>query len=487
LSETGFGFFVPPKLSRNDPVRIRRLPERSGVRGNRLSKDESARLTALRDERWEILRRGRQKLTTALLYDEAWEESLDSLHAVLASGQRDAETAACLKRIHGKATHDLPLAALGRALSPSRCDLLRLEAVSESLFYLAEKMAPLYLDYAVRLNLWTRSLVPPNKQGAVILFSGRDSIPLMMAYRQLPKLGRMPMLSSSISARWVPFNRFNIWNATDPSNDDRDAIEREALILARAYERNRLRGKKVVVSDWGFEGSIEQIHWLLLDKQERPSELFHFLFFSNSPFPLAQQKVPGGGAKGLDISALQFHRKKGYLEAEELAALPGLETSEAQGLLVNTLQALGCGINECRADALRDHPRERDYLGTAYKFVSLQQMVASYAFLQGVHFFLNRLSPNSDGRLDSTQKASQVRAVFDLILNQPAFFRAMIEPQDAGVLNRDFLSEKIALDVSAALAAVGQPPPATSSIIKGDLKRRGLDGWDAHDRFDPPP
>ncbi len=274
--------------------------------------------------------------------------------------------------------------------------------------HMARLLAPFYTSFATWFANINRHLL--NRSECYIMFSGRDAIPLQLVFSKMNIF--QPYYQKMITS---PFNRGNIIHLYKRCHDQ-NLAKKEKQSVIDYYISEKLTDKLITVVDFGFFGTLERTHQLILYEA---GAISRNILANHCLIVRMKRSIKDLTVFDKAISTNSFSRAKiGQLESIDKDYFPNIhgfinsraiETKsffevDDQDLLISMdrpfiywLQEIGSGITESRYNILLD--RSEDYLiSTAVKFASLQQIVGYIAFLENLPFFIMQNNPDAGSR-----------------------------------------------------------------------------------------
>ncbi len=422
-------------------------------------------------KRLEILQHGRNALTHELALNTPFYLNFQEVYDS-GSGERDTFTQDQIQKLT-TIKRDIPRLAeevLGRPLEEGERELLRLNETADVFFTIAQHMPGLYLDFARDMIEKTKELgIDLDDPKLVYLFSGRDSFPFLMGYRELEKRRGL-----DVKDIYAPFNRVGFQKFFGTRENEIEFLKD----LEHFYSENGIDKSRMLVVDFGFIGSLERINQIILPDSVKPEQMYHFLFTSfkkkGAP-PWFLERLRSMNYSTTSDEEHVNHETFGYLNAlvERHSDDPKLMEIMTGGMDPNIdwkpylnpfslfLQEMGAGVNESRQDSLSTG-NKRAYKGTHLKFAHLQQFIAVQAYLEGLSIALPAFK---DDPTDESAITS-LKYIYELFNNNKPFFQEFIPQEDRRHIPEP-KSSPIFMEVTADLehlktipiSTVKPPPP----------------------------
>lgn len=317
--------------------------------------------------------------------------------------------------------------------------------------YSAKLLAPFYESYAY----WFYSQIEDRikKKKYKLIFSGRDSYPYKLALNLLPK-----MKKKTHKMIYLPFNRGNIIHLYRRCyNPQYTQVEIKSIV--DFYINNKLLNNRLIVCDFGFFGTLERTHQLILfsEKLIKKNILFSHLVVVKMKRSATDKTVFD---KAIDPRSFEFNKLKrlvktdrnyysqihgffnsGLINTNNFFKLNGDLLINMDKTFIYWLQEIGSGIEESRHYILQD--RSKDYLSsTNVKLASIQQLTAYLTFLKVLPDFLtysNNVDPES---LENFYKEYKE--------NLP-FWQQLIAYEDRASIDMTFKYEKLLKNINKEL------------------------------------
>ncbi len=257
-----------------------------------------------------------------------------------------------------------------------------IENISEIYFRLGEKMAPLYIAFAD----WIYKQIE-EKENAVIVFEGRDSLGFFIAYKR--RHG-----DKGVKCLYAPISRATV--LSHYINEDKEGqTEKEQERIVDFYKRKELAEKNIYFVDFGFRGTLPRLEQLILKEREQPQpkDVRILLFIKkNSPVMHTEKgQMRDKAFKKLNKTELNkidednLKKVEGFLNSAEsignsLDIAPGSDEGDD---FYMTLQELASYIMEAREDSLASF-NDRMPHKTSLAVTSIQALTAKYSFFNGL-------------------------------------------------------------------------------------------------------
>lgn len=396
-----------------------------------IKEDVDGRIAAARKE---ILDENRTDITSELFKDEDFKASTDSLHSSLrvSSEQISDDEEAKLRHIQEK-TRDLVSNTTFIHLDTESKE--KLDQISEIFFHLGKEALPIYASYVANIKPFLEHI--GYTQNPALLYSGRDSFPFMLSAKERDEL-------RGIHQVYAPFNRLNSRQLFDKESKQRMKFISD---IRDFYKKNDIFDAQLVISDFGFNGTIERLHRVLLYPEGGLHQMHHFVFskgtYNDPRFEANLKKV---ATLGFDTSIDAAYKANVYgyqsavsnrIEDDDFSYIAGHSERSAEPSwhqevypFLHFLQEIGSGVNESRQDSLR-RGDEKAFKGTHYKFASAQALTAHYAYLQSLSYYLKN-SDSAHASMEDLQPLAieRIKNLFGLFKNNRKFFNEFMDIPD---------------------------------------------------------
>lgn len=377
--------------------------------------------------RQKILIPHRELLTNQLTKNDSFQNELSKLYRI-SSRFFYPDLTSIQNEIH----HNSNL-FIGRDLTSFEID--QINKIISVVLHLSEEMTPFYKQYVQWVYEYIKDTI--HKDSSLqILFSGRDSYPFFLAALQHSELKKFKE-----NIHHVLFNRGNIIHLYKRCYDKKLAdLERKNVI--NYYKKHDLVSKNIIVCDFGFFGTLERTHKIILNKLNddlKINLLGHFLVVKANRNPkdisVFDKAIDRRSFLSKDRSRLQredeiYHSKiKGFLNENTIPSLCYLADhntylNSEDKPFIYWLQEIGSGIVESRYLSLQNE--SQDYLkSTEVKLASLQQITAYLAFVKGL-----KINLNLNLTLTKTTDLSSLEKVYKIYKKNKIFWQELIAYED---------------------------------------------------------
>ncbi|MBI2600459.1 hypothetical protein HYW42_00745 [Candidatus Daviesbacteria bacterium] len=276
--------------------------------------------------------------------------------------------------------------AMPRGYSVSPDLTLQLNFLAGIYYQAGQRLAPFYASVADWIDgIKDVDQKTGQKKEPIFIFEGRDSLGFLIAYskRHDSKWLYSPSSRGALYAHLAPRELY----PNQKSDERRD--------LRDFYLRNGLANKAAYFVDFGFRGTLPREQQLILaqDNQSRPAGITILLvaYFtqdgSGNPYGLLPDaNTPS--LKSIDRANLDRTISYFYNCIKAGLSLDFYKTVSAHEfhpdtLFLKTLQELPAYIKEARQDGFARREKRRPF-ETSLGVISLQELVAKYAFMQSL-------------------------------------------------------------------------------------------------------
>lgn len=368
-----------------------------------------------------LINHARRRLTIEIANDSRYESGLKNIIRTLDNKLESKNLSKKSKTRINFLTKRLPSFSkdfLDMELGSKDFEALFLPQLLEVFFRLAQQTASIYLAYAQQLiEIITRSAFNYD----VVLFSGRDSFPLLLAYQEM-----CSRLKLSSVAQYAPFSRMSIMHLAGVIKNDAKAMA-EIKAIEDFFVRRNLAGKHLLIADYGFAGSIERAMLSVLPLDKRPASLQHFLFSGLDFISTLGERYPHIARYG-DIKG-----DRDYINNQIASFFRG---NHSRADFIYWLQEIGSGINESNGGILVNSSSE-----TNYKVAAIQQIVAYFAFLEGLKWFLSQQTPDETG----------LESLFQFYMQHSDFLKLFAAIEDNHIFPENERLQKILTQLARSL------------------------------------
>ncbi len=273
-------------------------------------------------------------------------------------------------------------------------------------YCLGEYLSPFYAAFAD----WVERKVAGLKNNhPVLVFSGRDSYPFLVAYNnRYPEKGKT-------ERTWIPSSRLTLsrhYRQLDVTNaQEKEDLTAEKKMVAAFYERRGLTDRDLIMVDFGRKGKNERVHQAIMVELGGPRIQIKAILlahkYDQSLFDAFLSPKSFDPAKVAEITEIDEALRpfiSGFTNEIALAgnridflyrAGEGTVSVANKNSFIMTFQEIGAGIKSTSGELFLD-VEERSGVVPGHAFCSVQELIARYAFLLAVKRGTKNFSPTGN-------------------------------------------------------------------------------------------